>query len=116
MLQKGNIIEMRIGCQVENAVHTHINLFGFMAMMIYGVGYHILPRFMGRPVYSHRLGNIQLWLANITLIGLSILWGAGVSQSGFWHTLAILFGIGQAASIFFFIFNLWESMIPQTTE
>jgi hypothetical protein len=24
-------------------VHTHVNLLGFMAMMIYGVGYHILP-------------------------------------------------------------------------
>ncbi len=50
-------------------VHVHILLLGFMAMMIYGVGYHILPRFMGRPVYSHRLGNVQVWLANITLIG-----------------------------------------------
>ena len=40
-------------------VHTHINLLGFMAMMIYGVGYHILPRFMGRPVSSPRIGNIQ---------------------------------------------------------
>jgi cbb3-type cytochrome oxidase subunit 1 len=52
-------------------VHVHVLLLGFMAMMIYGVGYHILPRFMGRPVYSHRLGNVQVWLANITLIGLS---------------------------------------------
>jgi cbb3-type cytochrome oxidase subunit 1 len=55
-------------------VQTHINLLGFMAMMIYGVGYHILPRFMGRPVYSQQLGNIQVWLANITLVGLSLSW------------------------------------------
>jgi hypothetical protein len=94
-------------------VHVHILLLGFMAMMIYGVGYHILPRFMGRPIYSHRLGNIQVWIANITLVGLSLAWIAETSQGGFWHYLAILFGIGQAVAIFVFIFNLWKSMIPQ---
>lgn len=94
-------------------VHTHINLLGFMAMMIYGVGYHILPRFMGRPVYSHRLGNIQVWLANITLIGLSISWILEASLGGIWHNFAILFGIGQGVSISLFIINLWKSMIPQ---
>jgi cbb3-type cytochrome oxidase subunit 1 len=93
-------------------VHVHILLLGFMAMMIYGVGYHILPRFMGRPVYSHRLGNIQVWLANITLFGLSVSWMIEASQGGVWHAWAILFGIGQGVSIFLFIINLWMSMIP----
>ena len=63
-------------------VHTNINLLGFIAMMIYGVGYHILPRFMGRPVYSAHLGNAQVWLANMTLIGLSISWILEASQGG----------------------------------
>jgi cytochrome c oxidase cbb3-type subunit 1 len=93
-------------------VHVHVLLLGFMAMMIYGVGYHILPRFMGRPVYSHRLGNVQVWLANITLIGLSFSWILEASQGGTWHILAILFGIGQGVSIFLFIINLWMSVIP----
>ena len=97
-------------------VHVHILLLGFMAMMIYGVGYHILPRFMGRPVYSHRLGNIQVWLANITLIGLSLSWILEVSQGGVWHNFAILFGIGQTVSVFLFIINLWMSMVPQPAE
>ena len=97
-------------------VHVHILLLGFMAMMIYGVGYHILPRFMGRPVYSHRLGNIQVWLANITLIGLSTSWILEASQSGTWHSLAILFGMGQVISVFLFILNLWMSMVAQTEK
>ena len=94
-------------------VHVHILLPGFMAMMIYGVGYHILPRFMGRPVYSHRLGNIQVWLANITLIGLSLSWILEVSHGGVWHNFAILFGIGQTVSVFLYIINLWMSMVLQ---
>ncbi|MCX8116780.1 MAG: hypothetical protein N3G78_02465 [Desulfobacterota bacterium] len=93
-------------------VHTHINLLGFMAMMIYGVGYHILPRFMGRPVYSHGLGMFQVWLANLSLIGLSLSWIFQAIQGGLWQTLAILSGLGQAVSIFIFIFNLWMSMRP----
>jgi cytochrome c oxidase cbb3-type subunit 1 len=97
-------------------IHVHILLLGFMAMMIYGVGYHILPRFMGRPVYSHRLGNVQMWLANITLLGLSISWILEATVGGFWHYLAILFGMGQGAAIFVFIVNLWKSMIPQPAE
>lgn len=97
-------------------VHVHILLLGFMAMMIYGVGYHILPRFMGRPVYSARLGNAQVWLANVTLIGLSISWILEASQGGIWHDVVVLFGIGQGVSIFLFVFNLWMSMVPQTTD
>ena len=96
-------------------VHVHVLLLGFMSMMIYGVGYHILPRFMGRPVYSARLGNTQVWVANISLIGLSTLWIVETSQGGIWHYLVILFGLGQAVSIFLFIINLWMSMVPQST-
>jgi len=96
--------------------HVHLLLLGFISMMIYGVGYHILPRFMGRPVYSVHLGNTQVWLANITLIGLSISWVLEALQGGMWHQLAILFGIGQAVSIFLFIINLWMSMAPQAEK
>jgi len=81
-------------------VHAHILLLGFMAMMIYGVGYHILPRFMGRPVYSHRLGNIQVWLANITLLGLCISWILEVSQGGIWHSLPFCLELGRSSRFF----------------
>jgi hypothetical protein len=71
---------------------------------------------MGRPVYSAHLGNAQVWLANMTLVGLSISWILETSQGGIWHDLAILFGIGQAVSIFLFIINLWMSMMPQSND
>ncbi len=67
-------------------VHVHLNLLGFMSMMIYGVGYHILPRFSGRNIYSPGLMRIQFWVANAGLIGLAISWpfvtaGSNVSLS-----------------------------------
>jgi hypothetical protein len=57
-----------------------------------------------------------VWLANITLLCLSISWILEATAGGYWHYLATLFGIGQGVAIFIFIFNLWKSMIPQTAK
>jgi len=54
--------------------HAHLNLLGFMSMMIYGVGYHILPKFSGKHIYSSRTMHVQFWLANAGLIGLAAGW------------------------------------------
>jgi cbb3-type cytochrome oxidase subunit 1 len=35
--------------------HVHVKLAGFMTMMAFGVGYHISPRFSGRPLDSRCL-------------------------------------------------------------
>jgi hybrid cluster-associated redox disulfide protein len=50
--------------------HVHFNLLGFMAMMIYGVGYFILPRFNGRTLRWPSWVPIHFSLANIGLIGM----------------------------------------------
>ena len=56
------------------AMHAHINLLGWLSMMIFAVAYHVLPRFSGRELYSERLSNTHVILANIGLIGLMISW------------------------------------------
>jgi hypothetical protein len=38
------------------------------------VGYHILPKFSGRHIYSPSLMKIQFWFANAGLIGMAISW------------------------------------------
>ena len=50
--------------------HVHFNLLGFMSMMIYGVGYFILPRFNGRTLRWPSWVPIHFYLANIGLIGM----------------------------------------------
>ncbi|HEX6588350.1 MAG TPA: hypothetical protein VF039_04960, partial [Longimicrobiales bacterium] len=32
--------------------HMHANLLGFVSMMIFGVAYHVMPRFSGNPLRS----------------------------------------------------------------
>src|SRR4030042_3062579 len=50
--------------------HVHFNLLGFMAMMIYGVGDFILPRFNGRTLRWPSWVPVHFYLANIGLIGM----------------------------------------------
>ncbi|HSL98756.1 MAG TPA: DUF1858 domain-containing protein, partial [Candidatus Limnocylindria bacterium] len=50
--------------------HVHFNLLGFMSMMIYGVGYFILPRFNGRTLHWPSWVPLHFYIANIGLIGM----------------------------------------------
>jgi len=54
------------------SMHVHLNLIGWMSMMIFGVGYHILPRFSGQHLYSRKMAIVQFWTANIGLVGMTV--------------------------------------------
>jgi len=96
-------------------MHAHTNLLGWVSMMIFGIAYHVLPRFSGRPLYSDRLANIHFALANIGLIGLIISWPL---VRTFWslpfrifHIVsAILFAIGA----YIFVYNMWKTVFTRT--
>ena len=88
-------------------IHGHIMLLGWMSMMIYGVGYHILPRFSGNPVAYPWLSVVQFYLANVSLVGLMVSY-AFISATG---TPTNIFAVLQAISIFMFAVNIWCSII-----
>ncbi len=50
--------------------HVHFNLLGWMTMMIYGVGYFILPRFNGRTLRWPSWLPAHFYIANIGLVGM----------------------------------------------
>ncbi len=52
-------------------VHVHFNLLGFMSMMVYGVGYFILPRFNGRTLRWPSWVPVHFYVANAGLIGMA---------------------------------------------
>ena len=53
---------------VYRPAHAHLNLLGFVTMMIYGVAYHVVPRFSGHPLHSRRLAGWHWWAANAGLL------------------------------------------------
>ena len=96
-----------------NVVHAHLNLVGFVIFLIFGVAYHILPRFKGRPLYSVRLAWWQFWLANIGLVGLLtfIVVGVYLSIDGLWYIQAV-FAVLLGLSMYLFIYNILRTLIP----
>ncbi len=92
--------------------HAHLNLLGFMSMMIYGVGYHILPKFSGRHIYSPKIMHIQFWFANAGLVGLAAGWPlrAMGNASNFTESLLIVSALLSFVSVLLFAFNLLKTI------
>ena len=92
--------------------HVHFNLLGFMSMMIYGVGYFILPRFNGRTLRWPSWVPIHFFLANIGLIGM-VATAPERPSTGF-----ILFSALSVISAGMFAVNLGATMLmePKTEE
>lgn len=95
---------------IYRPAHLHMNLLGFVSMMIFGVGYHIIPRLAGKPLYSRRLAMIHLWIGNGGLLlfapGL-MLQAAGQSAAPF------VIGIGatlSAAGAYCFAWQVWRTL------
>jgi cytochrome c oxidase cbb3-type subunit 1 len=87
-------------------VHGHINLLGWISMMIFGVAYHILPRFSGQPVKYPRFIWPHFWLTNVGLVGMGLSWVLGASGSKAWEHVAGVFGLAASLGIGLFIYNM----------
>jgi len=95
-------------------VHSHLMLLGWVSMMIYGVGYHVLPRFSGRPLRYPKIGELQFWAANIGLLGMLLFYSLGVYHpSDALRTLTVIFGALEALSIALFLYNMLSTLLPK---
>ncbi|MEX0906810.1 MAG: cbb3-type cytochrome c oxidase subunit I [Gemmatimonadota bacterium] len=90
--------------------HMHANLLGFVSMMIFGVAYHVLPRFSGRPLRSRASAVAHLWLANA---GLALMVGGWVMRpdvAAVARCALIAGGLASATGAFLFIGNIWLTL------
>jgi len=85
--------------------HVHLNLLGFMSMMIYGVGYFILPRFNGRTLRWPSWVPAHFYAANIGLIGM-VATAPSLPSTGF-----VLFSALSVVSAGMFAVNLGATML-----
>jgi cbb3-type cytochrome oxidase subunit 1 len=100
---------------VPNAIlyrpaHVHLNLLGFVSMVIFGVAYHVIPRFTGHPLHSRHMAVAHWWSSTA---------GLGVLVTGFMLAPHLptasrwLLGLGSslaAVGAFLFIYNLWRTL------
>lgn len=95
---------------IFRTAHLHMNLLGFVTMMIFGVAYHVIPRFTGHPLHSRALAGANWWTSNVGLalfvVGLAlradgVVWGEALVGVG---------ALGAAAGAYLFIYNLWRTI------
>jgi len=98
-------------------VHSHLNMLGWVSMMIYGVGYHILPRFMGRALYSNKIGEVQFYLSNIALIAMLVFYTLNVySPSSTYLMLTVTSGVAEAVAVFLFFYNMLMTLLTTVEQ
>ena len=98
-------------------VHSHLNMLGWVSMMIYGVGYHILPKFVGRQMYSKKLGEVQFWIANIGLVAMLVFYMLNLSApSDALVAATVLAGVLELVSIFLFFYNMLKTLMTPVEQ
>jgi cbb3-type cytochrome oxidase subunit 1 len=89
--------------------HAHMNVVGFLTMLVFGVGYQLLPRLFGHPLHSRRLAIAHLFCANLGLaslvLGFLIQPYRGAEARWATGTGGLLF----AAGAMLWVYNLWRT-------
>ncbi|MFQ5559164.1 MAG: hypothetical protein ACE5FU_01075 [Nitrospinota bacterium] len=81
-------------------LHVHINLLGFMGFVIFGIAYHILPRFNARPIAHPWLIPVHFYSGNVGLVGM--VFSYVFSAPLFFQ----VFSIVATGSVLIFVFNI----------
>ena len=95
---------------VYRPVHVHMNLLGFVTMMIYGVAYHVLPRFTGNPLRNRTAAGVHWWVSNVGLALMVVGFGLRANAAPF---ATLLLGVGGAlagAGAYIFAYLVWRTV------
>lgn len=86
--------------------HAHMQLLGFVSLMIYGVAYHALPRFRGVVFRRPGLALLQVLVANLGLLGMTLAWGFGLGTY-IWGLFALLSLLAGSLFVLLTLEVLW---------
>ncbi len=68
--------------------HVHSGALGWNALIAFGTFYFLVPRLVGKELYSVKLANVHFWLALAgVMLYVLAMWGAGISQGLLWLSL-----------------------------
>lgn len=90
--------------------HIHFNLLGFMAMMIFGIGYFILPRFNARTLQWPQLVPLHFIVSNLGLIGM-VFTSSERPSAGF-----TIFALLSVLSVLLFCINIGVTLMAPEEE
>lgn len=97
-------------------IHIHLNLLGFMTMMVAGVAYHVLPRFSARTLPWPGGMKVQFILQNVGLIGMATVHGFGSWRGGEHQPIFVFFALLAGVAFGIMFYNLYFVLSPSEEE
>jgi len=98
------------GHLVYRPAHAHANPLGFVSMFIFGVAYHVVPRFVGRPLVGERWAMPHLWIQNV---GLALMVAGWLLRPTWWsvgHPMVLAGAVASAVGVAIFVAIVWRSV------
>lgn len=95
---------------IYRPAHAHMVLLGFVTMMIFGVAYHVIPRFTGHLLHNRRAAEIQWFISNAGLA--TMVTGFVIRANGAPTGTPVLAagGILAASGAYIFVYNMWRTI------
>lgn len=95
---------------VYRTAHMHMLLLGFVTMMIYGVAYHVIPRFVGVPLFGRRAATWHWYAANAGLVLMTAGFAMRVTAVPGATAVLVAGGVLSSAGAYTFAFLLWRTL------
>ena len=95
---------------VYRPAHVHMVALGFVTMMIFGVAYHVIPRFSGHPLYGRRAAAWHFGASNVglALMVLGFVLRADGARVG--TSLLATGGVLSALGAYTFVVLIWRTI------
>ncbi len=87
-----------------------MQLYGFVAMMIFGLSYLFVPSFSHAFLHNLQLAKIQFWLMNIGVIGMTVLFSGLLPYNFNIRFLAVGSLITLTLGLYIHVYNLWRTL------
>jgi len=97
-------------------LHAEFNLWGWSTLLIYGMGYHMLPRFLGRPLRWPKLAELQSWAAIVGVALMSLGWLTQSAGSSLAFALLLSGGLLQVLAAMAFVDQIASMLMKQTSQ
>lgn len=105
LLNKANLLV------ADKFVQLHFQFLGFIAMLIYGLGYYLIPKLGKKQLSCPKFVPMHFWFGNISLITMIICHSLVLFNSDIWLQYILNISIViQIALLFGFIVNLWMTL------
>jgi cbb3-type cytochrome oxidase subunit 1 len=97
---------------IYRPAHLHALLLGFVTMMIYGVAYHVIPRFSGHPLRHRTLAGLHWATANIGLAAMiaGFVLRVSTDTTAIGTGLLAVGGTLSSAGAVVFAFTMWQTI------